>query len=250
MQKMKARVRPEAVDRIADLSKKRSKVVVHTTSTPQHQTIRKEDMTSLDMYFSVQYSDMKARTDTQGFEGSKHRPEVVDCIGDSSKNRPKVVVHTTSISQCSTIRKEPMRTVVYSCSRLSGFTINIIKTCLCTTNDTILNSCSRCNSVFNFRQTFRIVLLKSRFEDTIFKTQQEMKASLDTQGFDLKNSVGSKRRPETVYRVGDSSKKRLKVAVHTTPTPRCPTVPKEETRTVGTYCFQFNIQPLNNFLLF
>ncbi|KAK8580119.1 hypothetical protein V6N12_070403 [Hibiscus sabdariffa] len=190
MQKMKARVRPEAVDRIADLSKKRSKVVVHTTSTPQHQTIRKEDMTSLDMYFSVQYSDTKG--------GGAHYFDFT--VLDDTKRTDE--------------------------------------------------NCGRCNSVFNFRQTFRIVLLKSRFEDTIFKTQQEMKASLDTQGFDLKNSVGSKRRPETVYRVGDSSKKRLKVAVHTTPTPRCPTVPKEETRTVGTYCFQFNIQPLNNFLLF
>ncbi|KAK8675619.1 hypothetical protein V6N13_033684 [Hibiscus sabdariffa] len=57
----------------------------------------------------------------------------------------------------------------------------------------------------------RVVFLKSRFADTISKAQQEMKASVDTQGFDLKNSVGSKRKPETVNCVGDESKKRAKV---------------------------------------
>ncbi|KAK8498501.1 hypothetical protein V6N11_030657 [Hibiscus sabdariffa] len=78
----------------------------------------------------------------------------------------------------------------------------------------------------------RVALLKSRFADTIFKAQQELKASVDTQGFDLKNSVGSKHRPETVNCVADKSKKRPKVAVHTTSTPRCPTILEEEMRTV------------------
>ncbi|KAK8623723.1 hypothetical protein V6N13_065086 [Hibiscus sabdariffa] len=228
---MKASVRPKAVDRLGDSSKKRPKVVVHTTSTPQCPTIRKEQMRSLDSYNAEGLStsekdhravmlksrfadtilkaqhEMKPSIDTQGFDiknsvGSKCGPEAVDCVGDSSKNRPKMVVHSTLTLQCRTVPKEPMRTVA-DAARFS-------------TSD----------------KDLRVALLKSRFADTIFKTQQEMKASADTHGFDLKNSVGSKRRPETVDRVGDSSKKRPKVAVYTTSTPRCPTVPEEEMKTV------------------
>ncbi|KAK8585681.1 hypothetical protein V6N13_050654 [Hibiscus sabdariffa] len=187
MQKMKASVRPEAVDS--------SPKVVHTASTPQRPT-------SLDSYgaegLSTSDKDQRAamlkrrfadtilkaqqQMQAQGLQGSKRGPEAVD----SSKNRPN-----TSTSQ---FPKEPMRTV--GAAQFS-------------TSD----------------KDLRVALLKSRFEDTIFKAQQEfMKASADnTQDFDLKNSTGSKRRPETVDRTGDSSKKRPKLAVHTTPT-----APEEE----------------------
>ncbi|KAK8663222.1 hypothetical protein V6N13_025101 [Hibiscus sabdariffa] len=152
----------------------------------------------------VSMQKMKSSVDTQAFDLKKSagstKPEVADRFGDSSKKRPKAVVHTTSIPQCPTIRKEEMRK---GATRFS-------------TSD----------------KDLRVALLKSRFADTIFKAQQELKASVDTQGFDLKNSVGSKRRPETVNCVADKSKKRPKVAVHTTSTPRCPTILEEEMRTV------------------
>ncbi|KAK8585673.1 hypothetical protein V6N13_050646 [Hibiscus sabdariffa] len=228
MQKMKARAdkqgfdligsssksRPEAVDRLGDSSNKRLKVAVHTTLPP------KEEMTTVDAAEGFSTSDkdrraamlksryadtifkaqqeakavdsmqkMKTSVDTQVSDlkksvGSKPRPEAADCFGDSSNKRTKVVVHSTSIPQCPTMRKEEMGAPRFS------------------TSD----------------KDLRVSLLKSRFADTIFKAQQELKASVDIQGFDLKNSVGSKRRPETVDRVGDSSKKRPKVAVHTTST--------------------------------
>ncbi|KAE8734126.1 hypothetical protein F3Y22_tig00000778pilonHSYRG00174 [Hibiscus syriacus] len=56
---------------------------------------------------------------------------------------------------------------------------------------------------------------------------QKMKAIVDTQSSDFKNS---KRRPEAVDGVGGSLKKKPKVVADTTSTPQCSTVRKEETR--------------------
>ncbi|KAK8663217.1 hypothetical protein V6N13_025096 [Hibiscus sabdariffa] len=101
----------------------------------------------------VSMQKMKSSVDTQAFDLKKSagstRPEAADRFGDSSKKRPKVVVHTTSIPQCPTIRKEEMRK---GATRFS-------------TSD----------------KDLRVALLKSRFADTIFKAQQELKASVDTQ---------------------------------------------------------------------
>ncbi|KAK8498503.1 hypothetical protein V6N13_025095 [Hibiscus sabdariffa] len=222
----------EVVDRLGDSSNKRLKVAVHTTLPPR---CPKEETRTVDAAEGFSTSDkdcraamlksrfadtifkaqqeakavvsmqkMKSSVDTQAFDLKKSagstRPEAADHFGDSSKKRPKAVVQTTSIPQCLTIRKEEMRK---GATRFS-------------TSD----------------KDLRVALLKSRFADTIFKAQQELKASVDTQGFDLKNSVGSKHRPETVNCVADKSKKRPKVAVHTTSTPRCPTILEEEMRTV------------------
>ncbi|KAK8977334.1 hypothetical protein V6N11_030653 [Hibiscus sabdariffa] len=225
----------EAVDHLGDSSNKRLKVAVHTTlphdAAEGFSTSDKDCRAAMlksrfaDTIFKAQQEakavvsmqKMKSSVDTQAFDLKKSagstRPEAADHFGDSSKKRPKAVVQTTSIPQCLTIRKEEMRK---GATRFS-------------TSD----------------KDLRVALLKSRFADTIFKAQQELKASVDTQGFDLKNSVGSKHRPETVNCVADKSKKRPKVAVHTTSTPRCPTILEEEMRTVGTYCFQLNIQPVN-----
>ncbi|KAK8623733.1 hypothetical protein V6N13_065096 [Hibiscus sabdariffa] len=196
MQTMKASVRTEAVDS----SKKRPKVVVHTASSPQRPTsldsnnaggLSTSEKDQRAAMLKCRFADtiFKAQQQMKA-QGSKRRPEPVV----SSKNTPKAVVQSTLTSQ---LRKEPMRTVAGS-ARFP-------------TSD----------------KDLRVALLKSRFEDTIFKAQQEiMKASLDnTQGFDLKNSVGSKRKLETVDRADDLSKKRPKVST--------PAAPKEEKRTVG-----------------
>ncbi|KAK9003389.1 hypothetical protein V6N11_060953 [Hibiscus sabdariffa] len=230
--------RLEAVDRLGYSSNKRLKLAVHTTfastvskrgdenstlsstlATDSAEGFSASDKDPRAAMLKSQFADtifkaqqeakavnsmqkMKTSVDTQVFDlkksvGSKPRPEAADCFGDSSKKRPNEVVHTTLPPRCPTIRKEEMRTVGAAWFSTSN-------------------------------KDLRVALLKSRFADTIFKAQQEiMKASVDTQGFDLKNSVGSKRRPEMVNCVGDSSKKRPKVAVHTTPT-----APKEEKRTV------------------